>query len=104
MTPRRVLLRWLALAALAASAPARSADTDGLAGLLAQPACGSTRIAGAMPVLTPGAVDGFLSQGGMVELANFNEVLRLDVNLSALRWLHLGMTSQVLMLAPHVRE
>jgi hypothetical protein len=56
------------------------------------------------PVLTLGAVDGFLSQGGMVELANVNDALRFDVNLKALRAVHLGISSQALRLAREVRE
>jgi hypothetical protein len=60
--------------------------------------------AAGVPVLTLGAVDGFLSQGGMVELANVNDALRFDVNLKALRSAQLGMSSQALRLARQVRE
>ena len=56
------------------------------------------------PMLTVGAVDGFLSRGGMVELVNVNDALRFDVNLTALRAAHLGLSSQVLKLARQVRE
>jgi YfiR/HmsC-like len=56
------------------------------------------------PVLTLGAVDGFVSQGGMVELVNVNDALRFDVNLKALRSAHLGLSGQVLKLARQVRE
>ncbi|MBX3603737.1 MAG: YfiR family protein [Piscinibacter sp.] len=54
--------------------------------------------------LTLGAVDGFLSRGGMVELVNVNDALRFDVNLRALREAHLGLSSQALRLARQVRE
>lgn len=60
--------------------------------------------AGERPLLTLGAVDGFLSQGGMVELVNVNDALRFDVNLRALRSAHLGLSGQVLKLARQVRE
>ena len=56
------------------------------------------------PVLTLGAVDGFLSQGGMVELVNVNDALRFDVSLKALRSAQLGLSSQVLKLARQVRD
>jgi hypothetical protein len=56
------------------------------------------------PMLTLGAVDGFLSQGGMVELVNVNDALRFDINLKALRRAHLGLSGQVLKLARQVRE
>lgn len=56
------------------------------------------------PMLTLGAVDGFLSRGGMVELVNVNDALRFDVNLRALRSAQLGMSGQVLKLARQVRE
>jgi YfiR/HmsC-like len=57
-----------------------------------------------MQSLTLGAVDGFLSQGGMVELANVNDTLRFDVNLKALRLARLDLSSQVLKLARQVRD
>lgn len=59
---------------------------------------------GERPMLTLGATDGFLSQGGMVELVNVNDALRFDVSLRALRSAHLGLSGQVLKLARQVRE
>lgn len=59
---------------------------------------------GELPMLTIGALDGFLSRGGMVELVNVNDALRFDVNLKALRSAHLGLSGQVLKLARQVRE
>lgn len=59
---------------------------------------------GERPLLTLGAMDGFLSQGGMVELVNVDDALRFDVNLRALRSAHLGLSGQVLKLARQVRE
>lgn len=59
---------------------------------------------GAQPLLTIGAVDGFLSRGGMVELVNVNDTLRFDVNLKALRSAQLGLPGHVLKLARQVRE
>jgi hypothetical protein len=56
------------------------------------------------PVLTLGAVDGFLAQGGMVELVNVDDALRFDVDLPALRKSGLGLSSQVLKLARRVRD
>jgi YfiR/HmsC-like len=56
------------------------------------------------PVLTLGSVDGFLSQGGMVELVNVNDALRFDVSLKAVRSAQLGLSSQVLRLARQVRD
>lgn len=61
-------------------------------------------LAAGTPVLTLGAVDGFLSQGGMVELVNVNDALRFDVNLKTLRSVHLNIGSQALRLARQVRE
>jgi YfiR/HmsC-like len=60
--------------------------------------------AASAPVLTVGAVDGFLSQGGMVELANVNDALRFDVNLKAVRAARLDISSHALRLARQVRE
>lgn len=59
---------------------------------------------GERPMLTLGATDGFLSQGGMVELVNVDDTLRFDVSLRALRSAHLGLSGQVLKLARQVRE
>lgn len=56
------------------------------------------------PVLTLGAVDGFLARGGMVELVNVDDALRFDVDLQAMRRAGLGLSSQVLKLARHVRD
>ena len=56
------------------------------------------------PRLTLGAVDGFLSRGGMVEIVNINDSLRFDVNLAALRNAGLVLNSQALKLARQVRE
>lgn len=61
-------------------------------------------VPGDRPLLTLGATDGFLSQGGMVELVNVNDTLRFDVSLRALRIGHLGLSGQVLKLARQVRE
>lgn len=60
--------------------------------------------AGGASSLTLGAVDGFLSQGGMIELTIVNDALRFDVNLRALRSAHVELSSQVLKLARQVRE
>lgn len=68
----------------------------GAAGLLAQ--------ATQRPLLTLGAVDGFLAQGGMVELVNVDDRLRFDVDLRAVRGAGLGLSSHVLKLARRVRE
>lgn len=57
-----------------------------------------------VPVLTIGDGEGFSARGGMVELVNVNDALRLDVNLKALRTARLGLSSQVLKLARQVRE
>jgi hypothetical protein len=56
------------------------------------------------PVLTIGAVDGFLGRGGMIELVNVDDALRYDVDLGAVRRAGLGLSSQVLKLARRVRE
>lgn len=68
----------------------------GAAGLLAA--------AGNAAVLTVGDGDGFAARGGMVELVNVNDALRLDVNLRALRAAQLELSSRVLQLARQVRE
>ena len=59
---------------------------------------------GSAPMLTLGAVDGFLSHGGMVELVNVNDALRFDVNLAALRGSGLALNSQALKLARRVQD
>ncbi|WP_128001007.1 YfiR family protein [Piscinibacter defluvii] len=56
------------------------------------------------PVLTVGDGDGFVARGGMVELVNVNDAMRLDVNLRALRSARLELSSRVLQLARQVRE
>lgn len=56
------------------------------------------------PVLTLGAIDGFLMQGGMVELVNVDDALRFDVDLRSARDAHLGLNSQVLKLARRVKD
>lgn len=56
------------------------------------------------PVLTLGAVDGFVAHGGMVEIVNVDDTLRFDVNLRAMRGAQLAVSSQVLRLARQVRE
>lgn len=56
------------------------------------------------PVLTLGAVDGFLAKGGMVELVNVDDTLRFDVDLQAMRRAGIGLSSQVLKLARRVRD
>lgn len=57
-----------------------------------------------LPVLTVGAVDGFLAQGGMVELVNVDDALRFDIDLRSVRASGLAMSSQVLKLARRVRD
>lgn len=59
---------------------------------------------GGTPTLTIGAIDGFLSHGGMIELVNVNDKLRFDVNLAALRVADLSLSSQALKLARQVRD
>lgn len=56
------------------------------------------------PVLTIGAVDGFLARGGMVELVNVDDALRFDVDLRVLREAGLGLSSHALKLARRVRD
>jgi hypothetical protein len=56
------------------------------------------------PILTLGAIDGFLAAGGMVEVVRVDDALRFDVDLSQLRRAGLGLSSQVLKLARRVRE
>jgi YfiR/HmsC-like len=56
------------------------------------------------PILTVGDAEGFAARGGMVELVNVNDAIKLDVNLKALRSAQLGLSSQVLKLARQVRE
>lgn len=56
------------------------------------------------PILTISDAEGFAARGGMVELVNVNDAIKLDVNLKALRSAQLGLSSQVLKLARQVRE
>lgn len=55
-------------------------------------------------LLTVGDGDGFAARGGMVELANVNDAMRMDINLRALRAARLELSSRVLQLARRVRE
>lgn len=71
---------------------------------VAQGSAAAIAAAARLPLLTLGAVDGFLSQGGMIELANVNDTLRFDVNLKALRSARMDVSSQVLQLARQVRN
>jgi hypothetical protein len=73
-------------------------------GSAAQSSADALLQADAHTMLTLGAVDGFVSRGGMVELVNVDDTLRFDVNLKALRMARLGLSGQVLKLARHVRE
>lgn len=57
-----------------------------------------------LPVMTIGDGEGFAARGGMVELANDNDAIRLDINLRVLRAARLDLSSQVLKLARQVRE
>ncbi len=58
----------------------------------------------ALPILTVGDAEGFAARGGMVELVNVSDAIKLDVNMRALRAAQLGLSSQVLKLARQVRE
>jgi YfiR/HmsC-like len=58
----------------------------------------------AASMLTISDAEGFIAQGGMVELVSVNDAMRFDVNLAALRQAQLGLSSQVLKLARQVRE
>ena len=58
----------------------------------------------AAPILTIADDEGFAARGGMVELVNVNDTLRLDINLRALRNAQLVVSSQVLKLALQLRE
>ena len=59
---------------------------------------------GAEPVFTIGTQDGFVSDGGMVEIVRIDNALRFDVNLTALREAGLGINPGVLKLARDVRQ
>lgn len=56
------------------------------------------------PILTIGAVDGFLGRGGMIELVNVDDALRFDVDMGVVRRAGLNVSSQALKLARRVRE
>jgi hypothetical protein len=73
-------------------------------GSVERAAAGAIAAAAALPLLTIGDGEGFAARGGMVELVNDNDSMRLDVNLKALRASQLGLSSQVLKLARQVRE
>lgn len=87
-----------------ATTPYSGCDLLFVDGSAARAAVGALLGTGERPMFTLGAVDGFLSQGGMVELVNVNDALRFDVNLKALKGAHLGLSGQVLKLARQVRE
>ena len=59
---------------------------------------------GGEPVFTVGTQDGFVSEGGMVEIVRIDNALRFDVNLTALREAGLGVHPGVLKLARQVRQ
>ena len=59
---------------------------------------------GAAPVFTVGTQDGFVGDGGMVEIVRIDNALRFDVNLTALREAGLGVNPGVLKLARDVRQ
>ena len=56
------------------------------------------------PAFTVGTQDGFVSDGGMVEIVHVDNVLRFDFNLLALREAGLGINPGVLKLARQVRQ
>jgi hypothetical protein len=56
------------------------------------------------PVLTISDSDGFAARGGMVELVNVNDSIRLEINLRAMRTAQLELSSRVLQLARKVRD
>ena len=56
------------------------------------------------PAFTVGTQDGFVSDGGMVEIVQVDNVLRFDFNLLALREAGLGINPGVLKLARQVRQ
>lgn len=59
---------------------------------------------GAEPTFTVGTQDGFVGDGGMVEIVHVDNALRFDVNLLALREAGLGVNPGVLKLARQVRQ
>ena len=54
-------------------------------------------------VLTVGESDDFLAQGGIINLAQRNKRIRLDVNLTAARQAHLSVSSKLLSVADVVK-
>jgi hypothetical protein len=58
----------------------------------------------AEPAFTVGTQDGFVSDGGMVEIVHVDNALRFDVNLVALREAGLSVNPGVLKLARQVRQ
>jgi len=56
------------------------------------------------PIFTVGTADGFIERGGMVEVVSFDNALRFDVNLDAVRSAGLTINPGVLKLARHVKQ
>jgi hypothetical protein len=56
------------------------------------------------PAFTVGTRDGFVSDGGMVEIVHVDNTLRFDVNLIAVREAGLGVNPGVLKLARQVKQ
>ncbi len=56
------------------------------------------------PAFTVGSRDGFVSEGGMVEIVQVDNALRFDINLPALHAAKLGINPGVLKLARQVRQ
>jgi hypothetical protein len=56
------------------------------------------------PAFTIGSPDGFVSEGGMIEIVQVDNTLRFDVNLTALHNAKLGINPGVLKLARQVRQ
>ena len=59
---------------------------------------------GSEPTFTVGTQDGFVGDGGMVEIVHVDNTLRFDFNLVALREAGLGVNPGVLKLARQVRQ
>jgi hypothetical protein len=73
-------------------------DSSGAAGVEALAALANA------PALTIGETDAFAAAGGMVQFANVNDAIRMDINLRAIRAVRLDLSSRVLQLARRVRE
>jgi hypothetical protein len=58
----------------------------------------------AEPAFSVGSQDGFVSEGGMVEIVQVDNALRFDVNLNAMHAARLGINPGVLKLARQVRQ